>query len=69
MTVLRGVLALVGAIVAWFLAFTFEASAGWTGGLALGGAVLGWVLGGVRPDPSARGNEPGAGEHHGSEGG
>jgi hypothetical protein len=59
---LRGVLALVGAVVAWFLAFTFEAAAGWMAGLAPGGAVLGWVLGGVRPDPSPRGAEPGAGE-------
>ncbi|WP_198369401.1 hypothetical protein [Roseomonas rosulenta] len=48
---LRIVLALAGAIVACPLAFTFEAEAGWMPGLAATGAMLGWVLGGLRPDP------------------
>jgi hypothetical protein len=69
MTAARGGAALVGAIVVWFLAFTFEASAVWMAGLTLGGAGLGWVLGGLRPDPAQRGMEPGAGAHHDSGGG
>jgi hypothetical protein len=69
MTALRGGAALVGAIVAWFFAFTFEASAAWMAGLSLCGAGLGWVLGGRRPDPAQRGMEPGAGAHHDGGGG
>ncbi|MBB5691286.1 hypothetical protein GXW77_10205 [Roseomonas alkaliterrae] len=61
MSGLRIGLALVGAIVGWFLAFTFEADAGWTAGLAAAGAVIGWLLGGVRPGPGPGGLEPGAG--------
>ncbi len=59
----------MGAIIAWFLAFTFEAEAAWTAGLATAGAVLGWVLGGLRPDPGSSKFEPGAGESGGAENG
>lgn len=61
MSGLRIVLALVGAVVAWFLAFTFEAEAGLMAGPTAAGAVLGYVLGGVRPDPTPGGYEPGPG--------
>ena len=61
MSGLRIVLALVGAIVAWFLAFTFEAEAAWMAGLTAAGAVIGYVLGGVKPDPSPPGYVPGPG--------
>ena len=62
MSGLRIVAALVGAIVVWFFAFTFEAEAAWMAGLTTAGAVLGWVLGGLRPDPGSTRFEPGAGE-------